>query len=95
MNYKKFLSAMNQFFVRSGYTRVARALLDLSDEQLKEAGLSRPLLRKGYAGYPWRVETEANDVQTDSVAKSAVVTPMPKQPATSAPVFAASHIAAA
>lgn len=51
----------NTFANASQYTSKARSrrqLLDLSDRQLADFGISRELLEEGVSAWPWRVENE-------------------------------------
>lgn len=58
MNFKKMKSAIKRTILIIGYSRAANSLLELSDKQLKEAGLSRKLIQQGYEGLPWKEEPE-------------------------------------
>lgn len=59
--FKKFFAT----YKTAQYDRTAQRLLRFSDEELKQAGLSRKLLQQGGAAFPWRmaevVSLEAND----------------------------------
>ena len=66
MNFKKIKTATKEFFLNRGYSRAAYELLRLDDRYLKDLGISRALLKQGYAAYPWREKTEET---TASISK--------------------------
>ena len=93
MSFKKIINSIHNAFLVSGYSRTAKALFQLSDRQLEDLGISRALLKRGYAAYPWRVEAEAQAIPdnvsqlyatinaTNSATTSLNQTPiMPKTP---------------
>lgn len=62
MSLKRIINSIKEAFIVSGYSRTAIALLQLSDRQLEDLGISRDLLKRGYAAYPWRVEAESQAI---------------------------------
>jgi uncharacterized protein YjiS (DUF1127 family) len=52
----------------SSRARVARELLVLSDQQLRDVGLSRVKLEEGVSAYPWRL-AEAVSITTAKSSK--------------------------
>ena len=67
MNFEKIKKATKEYFLDRGYSRAARELLQLDDRYLKNLGISRELLKQGYAAYPWREETAATIVNVNNV----------------------------
>jgi uncharacterized protein YjiS (DUF1127 family) len=55
--------------------RAATELLTLSNEQLKDIGISRAKLYKGASAYPWKIETAAvlNFTQNQPTAQTTVM----------------------
>lgn len=76
MNFKKIMNGINEAFLVSGYSRTAMELLQLSDKQLADLGVSRALLKCGYSAYPWRVEAQddkpANNISQINVLESEI-----------------------
>jgi uncharacterized protein YjiS (DUF1127 family) len=68
MNFRKIIKAINNGFLISGYSRAAYELLQLDDRYLKELGISRALLKQGYAAYPWREITEETAANVSNIA---------------------------
>ena len=66
----KLKNSVKQAVYISGYSRAAIDLQKLTDEQLTVAGLSRKLLERGYAAYPWceESETQIADIGTGNVS---------------------------
>ena len=89
MIFTKMKKAIREAILVSGYSRAAIELQKLTDAQLIDAGLSRKLLARGYASYPWREKVDAqvipDNVSTINATKNATIslnqTPiMPKTP---------------
>lgn len=68
MNLTTIKNNILETFEVMGYTRTARELLNLSNAQLEDLGLSRALLEKGYSAYPWR-ESETGQAIPNNVTK--------------------------
>lgn len=51
---KQFIHAMEIY----GRVKSRQILLNLSDRQLEDAGISKDLLRKGTSHWPWRIEEQ-------------------------------------
>ena len=76
MNFTKIKDGIKEAIKISGYSRTANELLNLSDYQLEDLGLSRGLLEQGYSAYPWRVEAKSQDIPdnvTEFIATKKVV----------------------
>ena len=70
MIFAKLKNTIKEAVYISGYSRAAIELQNLTDEQLVVAGLSRKLLERGYAAYPWceESETQIADSGTSNVS---------------------------
>ena len=69
MSFNKIINSIHKAFLVSGYSRTAKELYLLSDRQLEDLGISRALLKRGYAGYPWRVEAVVAQEIPDNVSQ--------------------------
>jgi len=58
----KIINSVSEAFIVAGYSRTASELSALSDKQLAEMGISRTLLEQGVSAYPWREETQSQEV---------------------------------
>ncbi len=65
--FAKSLNALNNFFVTANLNKTARELLKCTDSRLLDIGVSRHLLLKGAAAYPWR---EIDTTRISSVSKN-------------------------
>ena len=52
-------NAINRYFQNHGRHKAREQLLNMSDRQLEDMGLSRDLLRRGIHYWPWREELDA------------------------------------
>ena len=68
MTFTNMKKTIKEAIFVSGYSRAAIELQKLTDEQLVVAGLSRKLLARGYAAYPWREEVDAQIIP-DNVSR--------------------------
>lgn len=56
MNFSKIINGLKETVILTGYNRTAKELLNLSDRQLNDIGVSKELLTRGGRAYPWRSE---------------------------------------
>ncbi len=74
MNFNTIKKLIKQAFLVSRYSRTAHELLQLSESQLEDIGVSRALLKQGYRAYPWRIEVKKQTI-SDNVLTLSAVTP--------------------
>ncbi len=76
----KSLNALNNLFVTANLNKTARQLLKCSDSRLLDIGVSRHLLLKGAAAYPWR-EIDSHSISSVSKSATSVVETKVSEPA--------------
>jgi len=62
MIFSKIKDSISEAFMISSYARTAEELLNLSDKQLADIGISKTLLEQGASAYPWRAEVVAEEI---------------------------------
>lgn len=65
----KIKQTLKNIFTLLTRQRVASSLLQLSDTQLKDIGISRVLLSQGAKAYPWRVESWQERAEVISIQR--------------------------
>lgn len=68
--YRRFAKSLTEALERSGRARVLRVLEGMDPDFLEVHGYSPALLRKGLAGWPWRLE------QVSEAAKGPTLDPL-------------------